>query len=53
VFIYYLEKNHLLYKKNGQRKINDSALVALSLLIASSKPNDKEILVNLIKNLIK
>jgi len=41
LFIYFLDKNVYLYKKNGEKKINDNALVALSLLIAVSVPRKK------------
>ena len=51
-FIYFLDKNNYLYRKNGERKINDNALTALSLLIAMSKPKDKDILIKITTNLI-
>jgi hypothetical protein len=37
---------------NGDRKINDNALVALALLVAESNPRQKDVLVKLIINLI-
>ena len=52
LFIYFLDKNRYLHKKNGERKINDNALVALALLIAVSNPGDKDIMIKIIKNLI-
>ena len=52
LFIYYLSKNSMLYKENGERKINDNALVALSLLVAVSQPREKEILIRVIISLI-
>ncbi len=52
MFIYFLNKCDYLYKKSGEKKINDNALTALTLLIASSNPNDKKILIKLIKHLI-
>ena len=52
LFAYFLEKTDILYKDNGERKINDSGLVALTLLIAESNPKDKELLVKMIKNLL-
>jgi prophage maintenance system killer protein len=52
LFIYFLDKNRYLHKKNGERKINDNALVALALLIAVSKPGDKDIMIKIIMNLI-
>jgi prophage maintenance system killer protein len=52
LFVYYLDRNNFLYKQSGEKKINDSALVALSLLIAISDPNDKEIMIKIITNLL-
>ncbi len=53
IFMLYLVQNHALYSnKTGERKINDSALAALALLIAESKPQDKDIMVKLVVNLI-
>jgi len=40
-------------KHNGEPKINDNALVALALLIATSEPKEKEIMIKLITNLLK
>lgn len=53
LFIYFLEKNHYLYKITGERKINDNALVALSLLIALSEPKEKEVMIKIVTNLLK
>jgi death-on-curing family protein len=52
LFIYFLDKNNYLYRSSGEKKINDNALVALSLLIAVSEPKDKDILIKIITNLI-
>jgi prophage maintenance system killer protein len=52
LFIYFLDKTNALYRKNGEKRINDNALVALALLIAESDPSEKEILINIVKNLI-
>jgi len=51
-FIYFLERNKYLCRPNGERKINDNALVALALLIAESDPKDKDILITIITNLL-
>ncbi len=53
LFIYFLNKNRYLFKKNGEVKINDRALVALALLVAVSDPKEKETIVKLVINLIK
>jgi hypothetical protein len=47
-----LEKNKHRFKKNGELKINDNALVALALLVAQSDPAEKELMVQLIINLV-
>lgn len=53
VFMLYLVQNNSLFShKTGERKINDNALAALALLVAESKPSDKQIMVTLIVNLI-
>jgi hypothetical protein len=52
MFVYFLDKCEYLYKENGEKKINDNALTTLTLLVASSNPNEKDILVKLIKHLI-
>ena len=53
LFIYFLDKNHYLYRQTGERKINDNALVALALLIAQSNPKEKNQMVALITQLLK
>lgn len=52
LFVYFLDKCNYLYKKNGEKKINDNALTALALLVASSNPKEKDIFIKLIKHLL-
>jgi prophage maintenance system killer protein/prophage antirepressor-like protein len=52
LFVYFLDRCNYLYKQNGEKKINDNALTALALLVAISNPNEKELLIKLIKHLI-
>ena len=52
MFIYFLDRCDYLYKSNGEKKINDNALTTLTLLVASSDPKEKEILIKLIKHLL-
>lgn len=52
LFVFFLDRSGYLFKKSGERKINDNALTALALLIAESNPKDKEIMIKIIKNLI-
>lgn len=52
MFVLFLASNNYLFKANGERKINDNALVALALLVAESNPKQKDIIVKLIMNFI-
>lgn len=52
LFIWYLEKNKSLYYPDGTKRISENALVALTLLIAESKPEEKEMMINVVVNLI-
>lgn len=52
LFIYFLDKNNFLYKKSGEKKINDNALTALALLVAESDPKEKDLMIKLIMNLL-
>jgi len=52
LFILFLDKNRALYKSNGELKINDNALASLALLVATSLPEQKEIIIKLIMNMI-
>jgi prophage maintenance system killer protein len=53
LFVWFLEKNIHRFKKTGELKINDNALVALALLVAQSNPDDKELMIKLVMNLIR
>jgi prophage maintenance system killer protein len=52
LFLYFLDKNGILYDDLGKKRIPDNALVALTLMIAVSKVEEKETMVNVIVNLI-
>jgi len=52
LFILFLHKNKILYRTNGEAKINDNALVALALMTAKSLPKQKETVVALIVNML-
>jgi death-on-curing family protein len=52
IFVWFLTKNKHHFKKNGELKINDNALVAVALLVAQSNPDEKEIMIALVVNLI-
>lgn len=52
MFMLYLIENNRVYNKKGERIINDNALTALALLIAESKPDQKEVMTKLVASLI-
>ena len=52
LFLYFLERNKVLFDANGNKRIADNALVALTLMIAVSKPEEKDIMIKVIVNLI-
>ncbi len=52
LFIVFLAKNDYLYKRNGERKINDNALTAIALLVAESDPKQKKLMVMLIMHFL-
>lgn len=52
LFVWFLEKNGLLYRNDGTKRIADNALVALTLMIAESKPDEKDIMTQVVVNLI-
>ena len=52
LFIAFLAGNEALYRSDGSKRIADNALVALTLLIAESRPQDKDTIVKVIVSLI-
>ncbi len=52
VFLLFLVENRFLINRKGERKVNDSALAALALLVAESKPEQKDVMVKLVVNMI-
>ncbi len=52
LFVGFLDKNKLLYKPDGSKRIADNALVAITLMIAESQPKEKDIITALAVNLI-
>ena len=52
IFLWFLEKNGILHKEDGSKRIADNALVALTLMIAESRPSERDIIVMLVVNLI-
>ncbi|MDY0213269.1 MAG: virulence protein RhuM/Fic/DOC family protein [Desulfuromonadaceae bacterium] len=52
IFIYFLNASDILYRSDGSKRLADNALVALTLLIAASKPEEKDTIVKVIVSLI-
>lgn len=52
LFVWFLEKNDILYHADGGRKLADNALVALTLMIAESNPEEKDMMIKVVVNLI-
>lgn len=52
LFLWFLEKNGILYKKDGSKLIENNTLVALTLMIAESRTEEKDVMVKVIVNLI-
>lgn len=53
LFLAFLERNAVLRRVSGEVKINDTALTALALLVAESKPEEKDDMIALITNLLR
>lgn len=52
LFVWYLNENKFLYNSEGKKRIENNALVALTLMIAQSKPEERELIIKVIINLI-
>jgi prophage maintenance system killer protein len=52
LFLWFLQKNQALYRADGGKRIADNALVAMTLLIAESRPDEKNVLTRVVVNLI-
>lgn len=52
LFLWFMEKNGILYAENGHKRIADNTLVALTLMIAESRTEEKDVMVKVVVNLI-
>lgn len=52
IFLYFLDKNNALFH-NGEKMIDDRTLVALTIMIAESNPEEKEMMISVIMNCMK
>ena len=52
MFLYFLDKNGVLFRQ-GEKLIDDHTLVALTIMIAESNPDEKEMMISVIMNCMK
>ena len=52
LFLWFLNNNRILYRQDGSKRIADNTLVALTLMIAESRPEEKDVMVKVVVNLI-
>ena len=52
LFLWFMNNNNILYRPDGTKRIADNTLVALTLMIAESKTEEKDIMVKVVVNLI-
>ena len=50
IFLYFLNKNEVLFDDAGSKRIDDHTLVALTIMIAESRPEEKEMMISVIMN---
>lgn len=48
LFLYFLDRNGLLFDECGQKCLADEVLVAVTIMIAESRPQEKEVMVSLV-----
>ena len=52
LFLWFLNNNRILYRADGSKRLADNTLVALTLMIAESKTEEKDVMVKVVVNLI-
>jgi len=52
LFLWFMKNNGILYNKDGSKRIADNTLVAITLMIAESRPEEKDMMVKVVVNLI-
>lgn len=52
LFLWFLNNNRVLYAEDGHKRIADNTLVALTLMIAESRTEEKDVMVKVVVNLI-
>ncbi len=52
LFLWFMQNNGILYNNDGSKRISNGTLVALTLMIAESRPEEKDVMVKVVVNLI-
>ncbi len=52
LFLWFMQNNGILYRSDGSKRISDGTLVAITLMIAESKTEEKNVMVKVVVNLI-
>ena len=52
LFLWFLENNRILYRADGSRLVDNNTLVALTLMIAESRTEEKDVMTKVVVNLI-
>ena len=52
LFLWFMQKNGMLYRPDGSKRIADASLVALTLMIAESRTDEMDTMVKVVVNLI-
>lgn len=52
LFLYFLDRNDMLFDDEGNKMLEDEVLVALTIMLAESRPQEKEAMVNLTMNFL-
>lgn len=52
LFLWFMNNNGILYRKDGTKRIADNTLVAITLMIAESRTEEKDVMVSVVVNLI-
>ena len=52
LFLWFMQNNGILYNNDGSKRISNGTLVAITLMIAESRPEEKDVMVKVVVNLI-
>ena len=52
LFLWFMQNNGILYNNDGSKRISNGTLVALTLMIAESRTEEKDVMVKVVVNLI-